>query len=270
MLRVGNDRGDNNAGGPLERVTIAEAATLLGCHPNTVRSRVKAGMYRAEKVLTENGPTWMIDRDSLTTNAPTSGPQQPVSGVPAIQQEALQELARQIVREAGIAQDPEREARLEGNKLAAEAAKTLVIVGSGLLVGMAAVVGVMPDASLSSPLLYVAFALVLLSILDGIMWIRHIAWVTISSEGDALGGHGLPAILSFLSGLIVFVQYVLWNGSVSGGPPQMARWQVLAAFALLLGALVGTGFATLPSMLVELRREHRSMRRQMRRMFGGR
>jgi DNA-directed RNA polymerase specialized sigma24 family protein len=33
----------------VERVTIAEAAALLGCHPNTVRNRVKAGMYRAEK-----------------------------------------------------------------------------------------------------------------------------------------------------------------------------------------------------------------------------
>jgi len=38
-------------------VTIAEAAALLGCHPNTVRSRLKAGMYRAEKIDTENGLT---------------------------------------------------------------------------------------------------------------------------------------------------------------------------------------------------------------------
>ena len=76
---------DNNAVGAVERVTIAEAATLLGCHPNTVRTRVKAGMYRAEKVPTENGPTWMIERDSLTTNAPTSAPQQGVSGVPVAQ-----------------------------------------------------------------------------------------------------------------------------------------------------------------------------------------
>jgi len=54
---VGEHRDANDAGGAVERVTIAEAAPLLGCHRNTVRSRVKAGMYRAEKVHTENGPT---------------------------------------------------------------------------------------------------------------------------------------------------------------------------------------------------------------------
>ena len=106
---MGEGQGDNNAGGAVERVTIAKAATLLGCHPNTVRSRVKAGMYRAEKVHSENGPTWMIERDSLTTNAPTSASQQAISGVPAAQQEAIQELARAIVREAGLQRDPEIE-----------------------------------------------------------------------------------------------------------------------------------------------------------------
>jgi hypothetical protein len=47
------------------RVTITEAATLLGVHPNTVRGRVKAGVYDAEKVSTEHGLTWMIDRATL-------------------------------------------------------------------------------------------------------------------------------------------------------------------------------------------------------------
>lgn len=108
---------------------------------------------------------------------------------------------------------------------------------------MAAVVGVMPGASLSSPLLYVAFGLVLLSILSGIMLIRHVAWVTISSEGNALGGHGYPAVLSFLSGMVVFVQYVLWN-SPGPGSAQTARGQVLGTLVLLLFALVGTFVAT--------------------------
>jgi len=67
--------GADNAGRAIERVTITEAAALLGRHPNTVRSRVKAGMYRAEKVHTENGSTWMIERDSLST-----GDSQKVSG----------------------------------------------------------------------------------------------------------------------------------------------------------------------------------------------
>jgi hypothetical protein len=105
---VAEDQG-NNADRAVERVTIAEAAALLGCHPNTVRSRVKAGMYRAEKFHTENGPTWMIERDSLTDSAPTTAPQQPTSGVPAAQQEAIQELARAIVREAGLQRDPDIE-----------------------------------------------------------------------------------------------------------------------------------------------------------------
>jgi hypothetical protein len=106
---VGERQGDNNDGRVTDRVTVAEAATLLGVHRNTVYSRVRARMYKAEKVLTERGPTWMIDRDSLTTNATTSAPQQPVSGVPAIQQEALQELARQIVREAGLQAEDQQE-----------------------------------------------------------------------------------------------------------------------------------------------------------------
>jgi hypothetical protein len=68
--------GGDNAGKAIERVTIAEAAALLKCHPNTVRNRIKAGMYSAEKVHTENWPTWMIERDSLINNAPTSASQQ--------------------------------------------------------------------------------------------------------------------------------------------------------------------------------------------------
>jgi hypothetical protein len=53
MGSVGERPDANNAGRVEGRVTIAEAATLLGVHPNTVRSRVKAKMYRAEKVVTE-------------------------------------------------------------------------------------------------------------------------------------------------------------------------------------------------------------------------
>jgi hypothetical protein len=47
----------------------------------------------------------MIERDSLATNAPTTAAQQGVSGAPIVQQEALQELARAIVREAGLARE---------------------------------------------------------------------------------------------------------------------------------------------------------------------
>jgi FtsZ-binding cell division protein ZapB len=98
MADVGEVPEDNNVGRGIDRVTISEAATLLNVHPNTVRNRVRAGIYRAEKVLTERGPTWMIDRDSLTTNTPTNDTQQLVS------QRAVdfaQELIRPFVNELG-------------------------------------------------------------------------------------------------------------------------------------------------------------------------
>jgi transcriptional regulator with XRE-family HTH domain len=81
--------GADNAGGAIERVTIAEAAALLGCNPNTVRYRVMSGMYRAEKIVTEHGPTWMIERESLTTgdskevsgsDGPLGEPEPPLRG----------------------------------------------------------------------------------------------------------------------------------------------------------------------------------------------
>src|SRR5215213_8806977 len=59
-------RGDANKDvRPPSRVTITEAATLLKVHPNTVRNRVRAALYDAEKVSTEHGFTCMIERDSL-------------------------------------------------------------------------------------------------------------------------------------------------------------------------------------------------------------
>jgi len=46
-------------------VTIAEAAKLLGVHPNTVRNRIKTGLLPAEKMLTPNGDAYMIPRTSI-------------------------------------------------------------------------------------------------------------------------------------------------------------------------------------------------------------
>jgi hypothetical protein len=249
-------QGDNNAGGVAERVTIAEASNLLGCHPNTVRNRVMAGMYSAEKVLTERGPTWMIDRDSLTTNAPTAARQRAVNDVPVSQQEAIQDLARAIVREAGIVQDPEAQARLEGNKLAAEAAKSLVLVASGLLVGMAAVVGVMPGASVFSPLLYLSFGSVVYSIAGGIVWMRGIAEATISDEGNALGPSSLMTVLSFMFGLVSFVFYVLWNSPFAPQgflSPNAKGEQAVYYF----GFVVVAGLAGLVAYFVGRRRKRR-------------
>ena len=57
-------------------MTIGQAAALLGAHPNTIRNRVKAGVYDAEKVVTENGQTWMIERNSLLNKPLPKGSQQ--------------------------------------------------------------------------------------------------------------------------------------------------------------------------------------------------
>ena len=55
-----------------DRLTIAEAAALVGAHKNTVRNRIKAGIYKAEKVVTKRGPTYLIERQSLLNNLATN------------------------------------------------------------------------------------------------------------------------------------------------------------------------------------------------------
>jgi hypothetical protein len=279
---VGERQDANNAGGVRERVTIAEAATLLGVHPNTVRNRVKAGTYRAEKVVTERGPTWMIDRDSLTTNAPPSDSQQLVGRVPHEAQAALQVLAREIVREAGIAQDPAREAELAGNKLALEAARTQVIVAAGLLVGMAAVVGILPGGSLASPLLYIAFALVLISIFAGISAMYEIATRTSRSEGLVGGWWTWGSSAWFIVGLSAFITFVLLNspmGSAPGAPSgQLSYWLVVLGAGIvgwLASLLLRAYLAYLSGRRQPERQtpatgwERPSERPWWRRMFGG-
>ncbi len=95
----------NEGGEGIERVTISEAATLLSVHPNTVRSRVKDGTYEAEKILTERGPTWMIDRNSLITNTLPSGsqpvPSQTQQQASVQATELVQDLLRPFVEDLG-------------------------------------------------------------------------------------------------------------------------------------------------------------------------
>ncbi len=100
---VGEDRADAHSvskGG--DRLTIAEAATLLGVHKNTVRNRIKDNTYKAEKVITERGQTYLIERKSLlnnlTTNTLSSDSQQLVNPAPM---EFVQELLRPFVSELG-------------------------------------------------------------------------------------------------------------------------------------------------------------------------
>ncbi len=92
----------NSVGRGGDRLTIAEAATLLGVHKNTVRNRIKNGSYRAEMVQTERGPTYLIERESLLTNLSTntlSSASQEVVSPQAM--EFVQELLRPFVSELG-------------------------------------------------------------------------------------------------------------------------------------------------------------------------
>ena len=65
-----------------EYISIAEAATLLGVHRNTIRNRIKAGRYKAHKLVTPQGETYAIERDALDLrgDTPTSRAAQPLSG----------------------------------------------------------------------------------------------------------------------------------------------------------------------------------------------
>ena len=97
------DRTEDNSGSSLtDRLTISEAATLLGVHKNTVRNRIKDGTYEAETVITERGPTYFIKResilDNLATNTLSRGSQELVSPQAM---EFVQELLRPFVTELG-------------------------------------------------------------------------------------------------------------------------------------------------------------------------
>lgn len=103
-MRESRTNAANNVRGS-DRVTIAQAATLLGVHPNTVRNRVKAGVYDAEKVVTEKGSTWMIARNSLLNNPLPKGSQQtPSQRKPRAELQAtelVQDLLRPFVEDLG-------------------------------------------------------------------------------------------------------------------------------------------------------------------------
>ena len=103
-MTEGPDDANKNVSPP-SRVTITEAAALLGVHPNTVRNRVRGGVYDAEKVSTEHGFTWMIDRGSLV-NAPLPRashptPSQAVNLEGPHPVEVVQELLRPFVENLG-------------------------------------------------------------------------------------------------------------------------------------------------------------------------
>jgi excisionase family DNA binding protein len=91
--------------GEPETLTIKRAAALLGVHPNTVRNRIKAGVYEAEKVITEHGETFMLSRSELEKRTPTntvpSASQAPLSQSLPIVREVMRSALEPFVRELG-------------------------------------------------------------------------------------------------------------------------------------------------------------------------
>jgi excisionase family DNA binding protein len=87
--------------GEPETLTIKQAATLLGVHPNTVRNRIKSGVYEAEKVITEHGETFLLSRSELekqlpTNTVPRASQSQPLPIVREIMQSALEPFVREL------------------------------------------------------------------------------------------------------------------------------------------------------------------------------
>jgi hypothetical protein len=134
-----------------DRVTISDAATLLGVHHNTVRKRVKAGVYDAEKVVTRSGPTWLITRESLAndpTNTPSTRGSQSLTG--RVQSEDLERVLTDLVRvteesrEAAV--EKEKKDRLvqtsmEYWKVQYDIHKHLIIIGVASIAGVTALLG---------------------------------------------------------------------------------------------------------------------------------
>ncbi len=112
-----------------ETLTIRQAATLLDVHPNTVRNRIKAGVYEAEKVVTEHGETYVIARAELEKTPPTNilpsaSHSQPVPDV----REAMQAMLEPFVRELGNVREElgrERERREQAERRVEELERQL-------------------------------------------------------------------------------------------------------------------------------------------------
>ena len=111
-----------------DALTIRQAAALLGVHHNTVRNRIKAGKYKADKVITENGETYLIPRSELSKETSTNSlatptpPQSPSQTLPDVR-EAMRAMLEPFVRELGDVREELGRERERRERAEAELAK---------------------------------------------------------------------------------------------------------------------------------------------------
>jgi excisionase family DNA binding protein len=115
--------------GEPETLTIKQAAALLGVHPNTVRNRIKSGMYKAEKVITEHGETFMLSRSEFEKRTPTNTVPSALHTQPLpIVREIMQSVLEPFVRELGEVREElgrERERREQAERRVEELERQL-------------------------------------------------------------------------------------------------------------------------------------------------
>jgi len=109
-----------------------------------------------------------------------------------------------------VEHESEQQNRIEGNKLAAEAAKTTVLLSSGALVGMAALVGVLRQSH-HTYWLIVAIVLISMSVLFSFLRMEELARSVAAQRPSQLSDRTSlgPALL--VTGLVAFTFYVFYN-----------------------------------------------------------
>jgi hypothetical protein len=198
-----------------DRLTISEAATLLGVHPNTVRNRIKDGTYLAEKMITTGGPKYYIERDSLVNNFDKQrlphGSQQVTNNAGEV---AIQHLLTDIINLKK--EDHEHEKHIEAAKIMVEASKTQIVASAGVLIAVAAITNQL-DEPTHLETFYIAVSCILVAI--GFSLSAMYQWgrilINVQSEGRIAtvfqtitlnAGHVLLVV-----GLLLFIWFISAN-----------------------------------------------------------